>query len=113
MAKGKLIAADEAKISTRQHVKPCSDCPFLRDSLPGWLGGGTAEDFHARAHGEDRMECHTLKNKSGQHWECAGAAIYRANICKRTRDRSLLELPRDAKRVFSFGEFIPHHAKVK
>jgi len=59
------------------------------------------------AHGEDRLECHVLKGA-----QCAGAAIYRANVAKRTRDPALLRLPRDAKKVFAnYLEFMIHHGQ--
>jgi len=39
MAKRKqLISSDEAKESKCQHKSPCSDCPWSRKSLKGWLG---------------------------------------------------------------------------
>ena len=42
--------------------------------------------------------------------QCAGAAIYRANVCKSPRDGSLLKLPADRETVFADkSEFWEHH----
>jgi len=60
------------------------------------------------AHGEERIECHTLLGA-----QCAGAAIYRANVAKRPRDKGVLLLERDRRTVFATPtEFMEHHRKV-
>lgn len=106
--KGQLISADQARPATRQHRKPCRDCPWQRTALNGWLGGLTADDWLQAAHGEARIDCHT---RTGA--QCAGAAIYRANMAKRPRDLDTLQLPADRGRVFSHPEqFRQHHAKL-
>lgn len=103
--KKRMITVDEAEPATGQHKKPCIDCPWRRDAIPGWLGSNTAEEWVAVAHGEDRIECHTLIPA-----ECAGAAIYRANVVKLTRDPTLLRLPADKVAVFaSHLEFKKYH----
>src|SRR6478609_9415624 len=101
----KLISSDEAKPSDRQHTRPCSDCPWRRDSLPGWLGSRTADAWLKSAHGEDMTYCHTVLGP-----QCAGLAIYRANVCKIPRDPEALRLPKDCETVFaSPNEFLDHH----
>ncbi len=106
MAKRRLIASDEAVKARSQIVRPCSDCPLSRESLNGWLGGGTPEDWGHALHSESRINCHTLEGA-----QCAGAAIYRSNICKRMIDKKLLVLPPDHEAVFSNrAEFLAHHA---
>jgi hypothetical protein len=88
-----------------QHVTPCKECPFKKDSLRSWLGGHTAKEFVDMAHGEDLLECHM---KEGS--QCAGGAIYRGNVCKLPRDRSLLVLPQNKDTVIaSRAEFMAHH----
>lgn len=102
--KRQLISSDQAVPAKCQHTKPCSDCPFSRDALNGWLGGGTVDEWIMTAHGDHEMPCHTLK---GAH--CAGAAIYRANVCKRPRFDNF-RLPADQENVFSTPmEFKAHH----
>ena len=103
----KLIASGEAGPAGKQIKKPCSDCPWRRDALPGWLGGHTANNFLLAAHGEDRIDCHVHGDV-----QCAGAAIYRANMCKSPRDRSLLTLRSNPRDVFaSPSQFRDHHAR--
>lgn len=103
-----LITSDEAVETNGQVNSPCSDCPWSRRSLPGWLGSSSKEEWIQAAHGEGMIECHTrLEN------QCAGAAIYRANMAKMCRDRSILRLPADRDKVFSTPqEFLDHHKKV-
>ena len=89
-----------------QHTKPCSDCPWRRDSIAGWLGSEqTAEDWVQTAHGETSIECHVHHTQ-----QCAGSAIYRANVAKSPRYKEILALPKDTKRVFATPmEFLEHH----
>jgi hypothetical protein len=99
-----LITSDEAKPAKCQHKKPCSDCPWARKSIAGWLGGLTVQQWIMRVHSDDQIACHTLKGV-----QCAGAAIYRANVFKLPRDPECLKLPADRKNVFGFNEFEEHH----
>jgi hypothetical protein len=56
-------------------------------------------------HGEAFIDCHCTTNQ-----QCAGAAIYRANVCKSPRDKTLLRLEPDKALVFaSSQEFLKHH----
>ncbi len=103
----KLISSDEAKPTKRQHKKPCSDCPFRRDALPGWLGSISAKEWVGAAHAEAVMLCHVRVPQ-----QCAGAAIYRANVCKSPRSPEMLRLPSDERTCFSRpDEFLKHHAR--
>lgn len=93
---------------------PCSDCPWQRDALPGWLGQKTADEFIQDAHGEFLIDCHTLRRPGSvpghDHWQCAGSAIYRGNVAKSPRRRDLLVLPADRERVFGGPkEFLDYH----
>jgi hypothetical protein len=108
--KGKMITGDEAKVTKQQHTSPCSDCPFRRDSIPGWLGQLTVDNWVELAHSEGSADCHTTKQKGGKGWACAGLAIYRANVAKAPRDPKAMRLKPDTKLVFSFGEFKKHHS---
>src|SRR5262245_30405932 len=102
-----LLCINEAVVTPEQHCSPCYDCPWSKNSLPGWLGGLTALQWLKAVVGEDRIYCHTKLP-----WQCAGAAIFRSNIAKRPRDRGLLILPKDILRVFSgWKEFRQHHER--
>lgn len=101
----KMMTYEDAIDATFQHTEPCSDCPWDRSALPGWLGSLTADEWLQAAHGETLLGCHTMAGA-----QCAGGAIYRANLCKIPRDPSLLRLPSDRETVFdSPREFREHH----
>lgn len=112
MAK-QMITGDQAQVTKQQHTSPCSDCPFRRDSIPGWLGRMSVDEWVELAHGEGQADCHTKKQVNGDGWACAGLAIYRANVAKAPRDPEIMRLPADREKVFSFGEFRKHHSKGK
>jgi hypothetical protein len=102
----KLISSDEAVEAKCQHTKPCSDCPWRRDSLSGWLGGATPQQWIQTAHSDSTVSCHTLKGV-----QCAGIAVYRANVCKMAYPPNM-KLPADRERVFARpDQFIEHHSK--
>jgi hypothetical protein len=105
----KCISSDEAVPAKSQHTRPCSDCPWARTALHGWLGGNTSEEWIMFAHGEVHVECHALTGV-----QCAGIAIYRRNVGKLPRDMALLRLPADRETVFaSPQEFREHHVTAK
>lgn len=104
MKRKQLISSNEAVEAKAQHTKPCSDCPWARNALPGWLGNMTAPQWVQAAHGEAVVECHALTGV-----ECAGLAIYRANVAKLPRFSSL-RLPADRVKCFATpDEFLYHH----
>lgn len=106
MTKRKLISREEAVQAKGQHTKPCSDCPWAREALNGWLGGGSIDDWLHTAHSDAHVDCHTLRGA-----QCAGLAIYRRNVCKRV-EPPLLVLERDTDKVFATPmEFREHHEK--
>ncbi len=110
MPKRRLISSHEAQTTPKQITRPCSDCPLSRSSLSGWLGGGTPEEWGDALHSDSRMDCHTLVVEDGSPIQCAGAAIYRRNVCKASRDKDVLILPADRETVFSNrAEFLAHH----
>ena len=103
-----LITFNQAKLRKKQHTEPCSDCPFARKSLRGWLGRMSAEDWIQAVHGEALIDCHTVSNQ-----QCAGAAIYRANVCKIPWREEALRLPKNKISVFaSIREFLDHHGRT-
>lgn len=107
MKRKQLITIDEAKPAKGQHTKPCSDCPWSRESLPGWLGGVSVDTWLKEAHGNVDIPCHTLKGA-----QCAGSAIYRTNVLKRNVADGVLLLPADRTRVFATPmEFKAHHER--
>lgn len=104
----RLISSDEAVEADRQHTSPCSDCPFARTALNGWLGGSSVEEWLLWAHTNTQISCHVISNQ-----QCAGLAIYRRNVCKRVEE-PLLTLPADKSKVFATPmEFKQHHTIKK
>lgn len=104
---GQLVTFNEAKPRKMQHTSPCADCPWARKSLAGWLGSMTAQQWVEAAHGEALIDCHTVSNQ-----QCAGAAIYRANVCKSPRRTDTLRLSANRITVFAWmNEFLMHHLK--
>lgn len=113
-----------AKDFRRQHKAPCMDCPWARKSVPGWTGPnstatwlGVARDYW------HPIACHTRRIAAGilgtirvetkGHWECAGAAIFRANTkIFYYPHRPLLRLEANKITVFaSPQEFENHHGE--
>lgn len=99
----------EANEVGKQITKPCEDCPFRRVALAGWLAGQSPAEYCQMAHSDDVIHCHT-KLIDGSPVECAGAAIYRANVAKLADFR----LPQDKENVFASPvEFVEYHSRKK
>jgi hypothetical protein len=102
-----MTTSDEAVPTDEQPKKPCHDCPWRRESIKGWLGAADPDDWLIIAHSDEPVPCHAIKGP-----QCAGLAIYRANMCKLPRDRAVLRLPADRETVFATpAEFLAHHAR--
>ena len=106
-------------------AKPCNDCPWRVNALPGWLGPMGADQWVALIHSEEPIACHqTIEVEVDQiegDWnhpamrQCAGAAIMRTNVCKSPRN------PTDAAHAFkadreavfaSVAAFKDYHGKL-
>ena len=103
----------------KQHKHPCSTCPFLRSSVPGELGGSPVQTFIGQCYGSFWIPCHEVIDYDDPNWktnyntpQCAGAAIYRANVYRDSirRPGQLLSLPEDFDKVFgSPAQLLAHH----
>ena len=108
---------------------PCKECPFLRTSIPGWLGPDTAEEVMQKVHGEGGYVCHTSIDgkpnlddgtvdvaKYGH--QCIGAVISASLSCKSYRDPNLNNLQKECKGmentypILGRMEFMTHHANL-
>lgn len=108
--RGQFIASDQARPVDHQHTAPCADCPFSVYSINGWLGGSSPEDFIHLALSDELYPCHALTGPKREKLQCAGLAVFRANMCKIPRDKRALRLPRDRINVFlTSQEFLRHH----
>ena len=97
-------------------ASPCNECPWRKDSRPGHLGPHSAKQWIRMAHSDTAIACHKTIQIS-ESWEgtqqCAGAAAFRANVAKRSRDPRVIQRPpRDD--VFPDNEsFVEHHTRGK
>lgn len=77
--------------------KPCNQCPFRKCSIPGYLGESTPSNFIQTTLGDAEMPCHQTVDYERPDWktqledggtarQCAGAAVFFANILKLSRD---------------------------
>lgn len=103
-----FISSTVARPCAGQPKQPCSDRPMAHTALPGWLGGATPDEYVRIAHSDAVVDCHTLIGP-----QCAGMAIYRANVAKRCGPLNLT-LPKDPEACFSTPyEFLDHHSGKK
>lgn len=102
--------------------RPCKECPWRKNSIPGWLGASTPLEFLALSESEARMPCHLTVDYEQDDWreqaetapQCAGRAIHFANRCREPQDPSLLRLKPDYEAVFSNPlDFYKHHGGEK
>ena len=94
---------------------PCKECPWRRKSLPGWLGPMDAAEWTELAMSDEPIACHITIKEDGD-WDgtlqCAGAARFRANICKSPRDPEVARGPVDRATIFGRpDEFLNHHQR--
>jgi hypothetical protein len=104
--------------------KPCNECPFRRDNLldssDGKPGGADPTVYIGQAQGPFWLPCHKDNNYQGkasepaQVTQCAGAAIYRANLeLPYQLPDGLLKLDKDTDTVFgSPAELLAHYRGV-
>lgn len=100
---------------------PCMECPFRKDSAPGWLGGETMDDtYHHLMTAELPFPCHNTRNgesiESTSH--CVGAMLFAGKAGKQFRNTELEEVrqhyrntvPQEVKdNILSPPEFRSHH----
>jgi len=87
---------------------PCGECPFSRTAQPGGTGGSSPSVYVGQGHGPFWLPCHAHSDFDDPNWkndtskpQCAGAAIYRANIGRaRLMPKELHQLPPDTELVF-------------
>lgn len=98
-----------------EKVNPCKECPFRRQSVPGWLGCNPngevakAEEYIHIAHSDTTLPCHL-----NPQTDCKGLRIYRRHVHKIPRDPAAAALvvntQTDTAEVFCTpAEFISHH----
>ena len=101
----------------KQPTSPCSDCPFSRLIKPGTLGGSAPTVYVGQTIGPFLLHCHLAQGYRFKETDgfavaqCAGAAIFRANIGVADQlPDELHRLPADHDAVFSsHAEMMAHH----
>jgi hypothetical protein len=105
---------------SNQHTTPCRECPWRKQSAPGYLGASNPIEFLETSETGIKMPCHLAVDYEEADWElqieeaphCAGRAIHYANRAKRGDD--VPKMPADRENVFSNPQdFIDHHTHGK
>lgn len=106
--------------------KPCSECPFTKTSLPGWLSDYTVQDFLNFVQFDVPFPCHMVTPPAGvkasecgdliQKGElqlCRGYAEMMKKSCKMPRPiwmNQLLQTLEIHDGAMNTQEFIQHHS---
>ncbi len=97
--------------------KPCNECPYRKGTK--FNGGSPPEVYIGQAYGPYLLSCHLSPGyfanpRDPSHLQCAGAAIFRANIERDTvMPPKMLRLPKDTEVVFETpAEMFAHHRRV-
>lgn len=97
--------------------KPCVECPFRKNSLPGWLGGYTADEtYHSITSAEEDFACHLTRNKRLKDMSrCKGSMLFLKKSGKMPKyntqlaaDLRAMGKP-DTSEILSNFEFFKHH----
>lgn len=103
---------------------PCKECAFRRDITPGALGGSPPETYIGQAYAPFAIPCHCHCDFDDPDWkkkagpgetpQCAGVAVFRANIGAHGKLPAVLTpLEPDFKTVFGNPvEFLAHHKQI-
>lgn len=97
---------------------PCNECPFRKNSIPGWLGPHKIEDFRTMASADVDFKCHMELDTLGDEANTCGGYIYwRLNSFMMAKDPYLKNLEWIAKtnkeeRDKCLGlDFVKYHKK--
>lgn len=100
--------------------KPCKECPFKKNSLPGWLGGETAQSTFDMVSHEVDFACHMTRDKDVEKMSrCRGFLLFTIKSCKTPKYNvelkkiidSMKKVTNDLTNILSIPEFFKHHNK--
>lgn len=103
----------------------CAECPWRKNSAPGWLGAAEPWNFVSAIHSEEKMPCHSDVNYNNPNWRksletdkvsyCVGQLLATKKACKRPRDpehaKAVDSVPPDDNSMNS-NEFMKHHGEA-
>lgn len=94
--------------------KPCNQCPFLKTSTEGWLGGFSPELTYIGAVGEDDFICHKTREDDKEKKLCAGRLLFASKLFRRKELDDLVEIvvkknPGYKNKILGAKEFLEHH----
>lgn len=103
---------------------PCTECPFTKKSLRGWLADyESPENLHRLIMSEIPFPCHMtqendlsiLEAMRDNEIRCKGALLYMKKACKMPRNKEVFEMIKsftinDTEDILSVPEFIKHHS---
>lgn len=106
------------KVEHRKH--PCTGCPFSPAVTPGETGGSDPLIYVGQANGPFWLPCHNDPHYEGKQsdpktvGQCAGAAIFRANIGVAERmPAALVKLPANDQLAFTNeAALVAHHKQI-
>lgn len=97
---------------------PCNECPFRKNSLPGYLGGFSTQETLQAVTGEDNFDCHLTREDGEERMACAGRMLFASSLGKSFRRKDLEQIrlqlkestPQEIKdNILSYKEFKKHH----
>lgn len=95
---------------------PCDECPWRRNSVPGHTGPSEPQNWVDQAHADGPIYCHKTITEADMSMDdprlrqCAGAARFRANVCKSPRNPTAAQGPADRENIFTSNQgFLEHH----
>lgn len=101
---------------------PCAQCPFRKDSPPGYLGASSAPEFLDSTLWDAEMPCHMAINYGDPDWFekqypsadlCVGSLQFQNNFMKLPRPRKLSDACQEVGKndavMSSPEEFMEHH----
>jgi len=108
-------------------TKPCGDCPFRKNSLPGWIGNWSdPEELLSASQSEAGFPCHTSFDNSELTVQeacdspkvhvCVGSLQMSRNSFKMYRNPILAawaKLVGKSESVLSDWDFVKHHTRLK
>lgn len=97
--------------------EPCKECPFRKNSLPGWLGGETPEaTYHSVMDAEIDFACHMTRHKTDKNMSrCKGSLLFLKQSCKSPKFNTELSQcveninRKEISNILLPHEFINHH----